>query len=273
MRSSPFLVLLGLAALVSAPGPVWAQGARASTVDRVQLGVADSGGASCPRDATLTAWAHTSGPGVVRFVIHNRGGGKTGELQAEAVAGAAGTYLATYTHTFRVTTDVDTEYMAEVSGSGQSSNWVPFKATCGPQARSETSARGASAQPPARTAPSRARESMGEAAAAGGGAPPARTSAPEARPNTPQAPGGTSKPNPSTADQGKQCGRTISSTRVGAVTRLGGLETALVGWRAAVASEYPNSWGSWDNARDRSQDCERSGLLWNCTLSARPCEP
>ena len=100
----------------------------------------------------LTAWAHTNGPGVVRFVIRNEGGGKTGELKADAVAGAAGTYLATYRHTFKVTTDVETKYVAEVVGSGQTSNWVPFTASCGPQARAEASATGASSQPPARTA-------------------------------------------------------------------------------------------------------------------------
>lgn len=267
MPSFRILAVAGVAAVICLPGLASAQGARASIVDRVQLAVVDSGGAACPRDATLTAWAHTSGPGTVRFVIHNSGGGKTGELQAEAVAGAAGTYLATYEHTFRVTTDVDTQYMAEASGSGESSNWVPFQATCGPQARSGTSARGAGAQPPARTAESRARESTG-AATAGGGAPPATAD----RPNAPEPSSGTSKPNPSTAD-GKQCGRKISSTRVLAASRAWGLETAHVGWRAAVRSEYPHSWDRWDNARETSHDCSRSGLTWNCTVSARPCEP
>lgn len=283
MHSFRTLAVTGLAAVIALPGLASAQGARASNVDRVQLAVVDSGGAACPRDATLTAWAHTSGPGTVRFVIHNSGGGKTGELQAEAIAGAAGTYLATYEHTFRVTTDVDTQYMAEASGSGESSNWVPFRATCGPQPRTGTSARGAGAQPPARTAESRARESTGTPSA-GGGAPPARTAA-ESRPNTPEAPGGTSKPNSPAApggtskpnsspgDGGKQCGRMISSTRILAANRAWGLETAHVGWRAAVRSEYPHSWDRWDNARETSHDCTRSGVTWNCTVSARPCEP
>lgn len=265
MRPLRILALPGLAALFCVSGL-----ASASNVDRVQLAVVDSGGASCPRDATLTAWAHTSGPGTVRFMIHNSGGGRTGELQAEAVPGAAGTYLATYTHTFRVTTDVDTQYMAEASGSEQVSNWVPFQATCGPRARTGASARGAGAQPPARTAESRARASTG-AATAGGGAPPARTT-PPATPDAPDQGSGNSKPN-SGGNGAKQCGSRISSTRVGALTRMGGMETAHMGWRIAVGSEHPNSWAKWDNARESSLDCRRSGLLWNCTAAARPCEP
>lgn len=272
MRSFRILAVVGVAAVICVPGLASAQAARASNVDRVQLAVVDSGGAACPRDATLTAWAHTSGPGTVRFMIHNSGGGKTGELQAQAVPGAAGTYLATYQHTFRVTTDVDTQYMAEAAGSGETSNWVPFVATCGPQARTTTSARGAEAQPPARTASeSRARASTG-APVAGGGAPPARTT-PPATPSAPAASGGTSKPNSSGGDDARQCGGTISSTRVGALTRVGGMETAHMGWRVAVASEHPNSWANWDNAREPSLDCRRAGLLWNCTAAARPCEP
>lgn len=272
MRSFQTLAIPALAALAAVPALAIAQGAGAPDVDRVQLAVVDSGGGSCPRDATLTAWAHASGPGPVRFVIHNGGGGKTGELQADAVKGAAGTYLATYRHTFKVTTDVETTYMAEAVGSGQESNWVAFKASCGPQARAGTSAKGSAAQPPARTASeSRARESLGKPAA-GGGTPPAKP-APQSKPNSQEKPGGTSKPNSSSGDGAKQCGSRISVTRVGAVTRVGGLETAHLTWRAAVGQKYPDSWKVWDNAKERSLDCERFGLLWNCTASARPCEP
>ncbi len=277
----PFLMLAipGLAALVSVPGLALAQRAGAPSVDRVQLAVVDSGGASCPRDAVLTAWAHTSGPGVVRFVIHNSGGGKTGELKANAVEGAAGTWLATYRHTFKVTTDTDIKYMAEAAGAGQSSNWVAFKATCGPQARAGTSATGSGAQPPARTASeSRARQSLGKPTA-GGGTPPASSGKPpakpasESKPNSQGEPGGTSKPNPSTSNQGKKCGARISSTRHGAVTREGGKVSAQVVWMAAVVQKHPDSWKDWNNAQDRSLGCDRAGLLWTCKASARPCEP
>jgi hypothetical protein len=279
MRPFPILASLGLAALVSVSGLALAQGGGAAKVDRVQLAVVDSGGAACPRDATLTAWAHTSSPGVVRFVIHNRGGGKTGALQAEAVAGAAGTHLATYEHVFKVAADTDTEYRAEALGSGQYSNWVALKATCGPQARTTASTAGSAGPPPARTAPaSRARESIGETTA-GGGAPPATTTPPatppaQSKPNTQG--GGTSKPNPSSKPNSggdRQCGSNISSTRVGALTQEGGKLTAQVGWMAVVRNVHPNSWGDWNNARERSLDCKRAGPLWTCTASARPCEP
>lgn len=277
MKSSLISTMLGLAALISLPGLASAQRAGAPEVDRVQLAVADSGGAGCPRDAVLTAWAHTNGPGVVRFVIRNEGGGKTGELKADAVAGSAGTYLATYRHTFKVTTDVETKYLAEVVGAGRTSQWVPFSATCGPQARSETSAAGDSSQPPARTASeSRARPSLGEPTD-GGGTPPARTGSPpakpvpETKPNPSSDSGGTSKPNAS--PDGKTCGATISVTRHLAVTRDGGKATAQVTWMAAVASKHPDSWKDWDNATDRSLSCKQSGLTWSCTASARPCAP
>lgn len=286
MRPLPILAISGLVALVSVPG--LAQGRTAVQVDRVQLAVADSGGASCPRDATLTAWAHTNGPGVVRFVIHNQGGGKTGELKADAVPGAAGTYLATYKHTFKVTTDVDTQYMAQVAGSGQESNWVPFTASCGPKPRDTSSARGSAGQPPARTASpparaaseSRARASTGTPSDGGSGAPPART-APQSKPdpqdesggNSKPNSGGSSKPNPSSSNDGKQCGRMITSTRVLAATRNGGVLSALAAWKLAAMSEYPSSWGQFDNAKDSSLGCKRVGLTFNCTASARPCEP
>lgn len=280
MRPSLVFSVFGIATFASLP--VFASPPRAGSpeVDRVQLGVVDSGGAACPRDATLTAWAHTKGPGPVRFVIHNSGGGETGELQAQAVPGAAGTYLATYKHTFKITTDVETEYMAEVAGSGQSSNWVSLSAQCGPRARAETSARGASPQPPARSASeSRARASTGTSTA-GGGPPPARTSPgadPDAggpseggsKPNS----GGDSKPNSPGDGEAKQCGAKITSTRVGVVSRVLGLEAAHLMWRAAVRQAHPNSWDHWGNARERSLDCKRAGLLWNCTVSARPCAP
>ncbi len=45
----------GIAALVLMPGLALAQRAGAPEVDRVQLAVVDGGGASCPRDAELTA--------------------------------------------------------------------------------------------------------------------------------------------------------------------------------------------------------------------------
>ena len=278
MRPLLILAVSGLAALASthalASPP---RAAVAATVDRVQLAVVDSGGASCPRDAVLTAWAHASGPGVVRFVIHNSGGGKTGELKADAVAGAAGTYLATYKHTFKVSADTDIQYRAEASGTGQSSNWVPFKATCGPQARATTSATGSTGAPPARTASeSRARDSMGTATG-GGGAPPASTGKPPAesasgpRPNSQGESSGTSKPN--TGADGRQCGRTITVTRYAALNREAGKASALVTWMAAVVQDYPDSWKDWNNASNRDLGCKRAGALWTCSASARPCEP
>ncbi|WP_374601241.1 hypothetical protein [Arenimonas sp.] len=204
-------------------------------------------------------------------MIHNSGGGKTGELKADAVPGAAGTYLATYRHSFKVTADVDIRYMAEASGT--ESNWVPFKATCGPQARATTSATGSSGRPPARTAEeSRARESLGKPTA-GGGKPPATSGKPPAESGSGPKPnsGGSSKPN--TGADGRQCGKTIAVMRYAALNREAGKATALVTWMAAVVQEYPDSWKDWNKASHRSLGCERAGALWTCKASARPCEP
>ena len=287
MRPSVAFTVFGIATLASLPAFAAPQRAGSPEVDRVQLGVVDSGGAACPRDATLTAWAHAKGPGPVHFVIHNSGGGKTGELQAQAVPGAAGTYLATYKYTFKITTDVEIEYMAEVPDSGQTSNWVSLTAQCGPQARAQTTARGASSQPPAHSAPeSRARASTGTSTA-GGGTPPARTT-PGARPNANEPSesdsrpntdgsrpntGGDSKPNSPGDGEAKQCGAKITVTRVGALSRVLGIEAAHLTWRAGVRQAHPNSWDRWNNAKERSLDCKRAGLLWNCTVAARPCAP
>ena len=272
MRPASMITLLGVTALVSAPGLALAQRAGAPDVDRVQLAVTDSGGASCPRDVVLTAWAHTNGPGPVRFVIHNSGGGKTGELKADAVAGAAGTYLATHKHTFKITTDVDIQYRAEAAGTGQSSNWVPFKATCGPRARATTSATGSSGQPPARTPESRARGSLGKPTA-GGGAPPATSGKPPAEPASGSKPNSSGSSKPNTGADGRQCGKTITVTRYAAVNREAGKASAQVTWMAAVVQDYPDSWKDWNKASNRQLGCERAGALWTCKASARPCEP
>lgn len=112
--------------------------AQALGIDRVQLALADSGGAACPRNATATVWVHTDGPGTVKVLIRNRSGGATGTATAQAVKGSGGRYLATVKNLFTITTGVDIQYRAEVVGSGKASNWVPFAATCGPQVRTTT---------------------------------------------------------------------------------------------------------------------------------------
>lgn len=272
MRTYTIFAMIGFGVGVFLPSLADAQAAATTDVDRVQLAVVDSGGASCPRDAVLTAWAHTRGPITVRFVVHNSGGGKTGELEATAVAGAAGTYLATHRHTFKITADVDTSYRVEAVGTGQMSNWVPLKASCGPQPRTTTSATGSGAQAPARTASEdRARASLGQPTD-GGGRPPAHASS-AADPESSEGGGNTPKPNPSTANDGKQCGSAISVTRYAALSREAGKVTAQVTWMAAVVQKHPDSWKDWNNAKSRSLGCERAGVLWTCTASARPCEP
>lgn len=244
---------------------------RALDVSQVQLAVVDNGGVSCPRDATVMAWAHTNGPGTVKFVIRNDGGGKTGELSATAVKGAAGNYLATYTHTFKITADVDIKYMAEAVGQGKLSNWVPFKATCGPQVRTKKS----SAEPPAKKGPPAKKTSdvdEGKPASKGSDAEPPAKNASTGKPAGSGKPAGTGKPAAGPGKPVAQCGDRISVTRFAALTRIGGKATAEAGWALEVKKHYPNGWGNWNNANDRNTSCKFAGT-WYCTASARPCAP
>jgi hypothetical protein len=256
--------VLGAAVLVA----LSAASVRALDVSRVELAVVDNGGASCPRDATVTAWAHVDGPGTVEFVIRNDSGGKTGEVAATAVKGPAGNYLATYTRTFKITADVDIKYMAEAVGQGKVSNWVPFKATCGPQVRSGKS----TADPLAKKGPAAKPTSEVDKDE------PIRTGEPSGKDASTGQPAGSGKPaggGKPTAGPGKpvaQCGDKISVTRFAALTQVGGKATAEAGWALEVKKHYPDGWGNWNNANDRNTSCKFAGT-WYCTASARPCAP
>ncbi len=54
---------------------------------------------------------------MIEFVIRNSSGNKTGAMSATAVKRRSGNWFATLTHTFKITTVVDAEYMAELKGS------------------------------------------------------------------------------------------------------------------------------------------------------------
>jgi hypothetical protein len=109
-------------------------------VYKVQLGIKDSGGTTCPRDATLTAWAHSKGPGANKgtiFRIHTASGVLSGWTNPAIIPdkGPVGNWLATYTHTFKITANVDTKYRVEARQLYEDatvvfSNWVPLKAQC-----------------------------------------------------------------------------------------------------------------------------------------------
>jgi hypothetical protein len=88
-------------------------------------------------------------------------------------------------------------------------------------------------------------------------------------------PGSTGRPIPKQAGPGKpvkQCGDTVSVTRLAALTRVGGKATAEAGWAIEVRKRYADGWGNWNNARDRKTTCQFAGT-WNCTARARPCPP
>lgn len=245
--------------------------AHAFEVSKVELGVADSGGSSCPRDAKITAWAHTDGPGTVKFIIRNDSGGKTGALSANAVKGAAGNYLATYSQTFKITTDVDIKYMAEVVGHPKISNWVPFKAKCGPQARESLTTSKSGAKPPVRTTADddgpKPRKTTTTKSSAG---PKARRASDSNNQGKPASGGG--KPIPSGGKPVAECKPMISATRTLAVTRAGGIATAQAAWQSTALAAHGGAFARWSNAKDQSTSCSRKGLTFNCTVKARPCK-
>lgn len=88
-------------------------------------------------------------------------------------------------------------------------------------------------------------------------------------------PGSAGRPIPKqvgSGKPGKQCGDTISATRLAAISRVGGKATAEARWALEVKKRYPNNWGNWKNAKDRKSSCQFAGT-WNCTATARPCPP
>jgi len=236
-------------------------------VSQVQLGVVDLGGSACPRDAKVTAWAHTDGPGVVKFVIRNDSGGKTGELSVNAVKGPAGNYLATYTNTFKIQADVDIKYMAEAVGHGKISPWVNFAAKCGPQPRKTTTTTSGE-KPKGKHISELDKPQPRKTTTTTSGEKPKGKHISELDKDEPKG-----KPIPTSGGKPiNACKPTISVMRGLAATRVGGIATAQAAWQATAAAAYGVSYGRWSNAENQSQSCVRKALTFECTVSARPCQ-
>lgn len=233
--------------------------ASAVEVTKVQLGFTDSGSNLCPRIVTMKAWAHTEGPGVVKFVIRNSSGNKSGVMPVAVVKGPAGNWLATLTKTIKITTDVDTKYMAEVKGSPKISNWVPLKEACLGKAPKTVGSKG----PPAKHI-SELDKGEDKPKPHAGGKPATKPSGKGKPANT----GG--KPIP----QGKpiaQCvGKKITATRLSALTKKGGIGSAWIAWEIAAKKAFGSQYASSHNAKSRKETCTWSGMF-NCTVSAIPC--
>jgi hypothetical protein len=248
-----------------------ATAANALEVSQVQLGVVDLGGSACPRDAKVTAWAHTDGPGVVKFVIRNDSGGKTGEIPVNAVKGPAGNFLATYSRTFTIGADTDIKYMAEAVGHGKISNWVPFEAKCGPQPRKTTATTSNDAPKGKHISELDKPQPRKTTKTAAGDKPKGKHISEVDKDDEPQGKPAqnASKPIP---DDRAQCKPTITVTRGLAATRAGGLATAQAAWQATSAAWYGPSYARWSGAEGQSQSCVRKVLTFECTVSARPCQ-
>jgi hypothetical protein len=264
------------AALIAAAGAAFAAAttsAHALEVSQVQLGVADTGGSACPRDAKVMAWAHTDGPGVVKFVIRNDSGGKTGEISVNAVKGPAGNFIATYSNTFKIQTDVDIKYMAEAVGHGKISPWVNFTAECGPSPKKTTKTT-AGDSPKGKHISEIDKPSPKKTTKTSGGDTPKgkhvseidKDDEPKGKPAQ-----NAGKPIPDSKPIAS-CKPTLSVMRGLSATRAGGLATAQAAWQATAAAAYGVSYGRWSNADDQNSSCTRKVLTFECTVSARPCQ-
>jgi hypothetical protein len=245
--------------------------ASALDVSRVQLGIAGPQSSSCPRQVTMKIWAHTNGPGVVKFVVRNASGIKSGQLSAQAVKGPAGNYLATYTRQIVVTTDVDTKYMAEVQAAGKVSNWVRLKGKCGPQPRKIVKTRGADTTPPVRSASDAAPKPRPKSATktTQGGKPPARHASND-EPNGKAKPVGGGKPVGGSKPVAQCKSKKLSATRLSAASKKFGIGSAWTAWEHAARKLYGNAYAASHNAKSRKESCTWAGL-YNCTVSATPC--
>lgn len=245
------------AGLAAASLFAFAGGATAAEVTLVQLGFTDSGSNLCPRIVTMKAWAHTDGPGVVKFVIRNSSGIKTGEMPVNAVKGPAGNWLATLTQKIKITTDVDTKYMAEVKGSPKISNWVPLKEACLGKAPTIIHRPGPTAKHV-----SEVNKDKDEPAPQGNGKPATK---PAGKPIPQDDQPSKGKPIPAKCLEQK-----IEATRLAALTKKGGIGTAWTAWEHAVKKKFGSKYASSHNAKGRKESCTWSGTF-NCTVSAVPC--
>jgi len=236
-----------------------AGGASAANVTSLQMGFTDSGSHLCPRIATMKVWAHVDGPGVVNFVIRNSNGIKTGALPVNAVKGPAGNWMATLTREIKITTSVDTRYMAEVKGSSKVSNWVPLKEACLGKAPQTTGYKKVGRH----ISELNKDKDDGKPIPQGGGKP---------------LPQGGGKPLPSghgkPSGGGKpvsQCSnQRITADRHLAATRAGGITTAWLAWEASVRKLMGKKYSNYHNSKDRKVDCKWQGMF-KCSVSARPC--
>lgn len=239
--------------------------AQALEVSKVQFGIKVDKYGKCPRAAIMKIWAHTDGPGPVVFQVVGANGVKTGNLNATAVKGAAGTYLATYTRNITISTNVDTSYMAAEMGSHEMSNWVPLKARCGPSPKKAGQHKTSNSNPilgkkkvPKKILPRSGKKKVSKKIPKRAG----KRGKPVGKPTN------GSKPKPINACKSKR----VSVTRQGAYTKKGGILTARAAWGVVARKRYGSKWQYLTNASDRRERCKRKGVLLSCTVSARPCK-
>ena len=193
-------------------------------------------------------------------MIRNSSGNKTGLMPATAVKGPTGNWLATLTHKFKITTDVDTKYMAEVDGAGKISNWVPLKEVCKGKAPKTVGVK----SPPAKHISEVDQDDDKPASKPNDDAKPKPTGGGKPIPT------GGGKPIPDTKPLPQCASKTVKATRLIAVSKKLGIGSAWAAWEAGVAKTLGNAYASSHNAKNRKESCTWQGT-YNCTVSAIPC--
>lgn len=51
------------------------------------------------------------------------------------------------------------------------------------------------------------------------------------------------------------------------------MKAAIASWSDFTAWEYGTSWGRYAVARNKSANCSRTSMGWNCNITAIPCRP
>lgn len=101
-------------------------------VNKAQLAIKNPEVEGCPIPVKMTGWIFTNKPGTVQYMIARKGGNVVGPYEAEAVKGANGIHIASFTQEFPVfaTTDVQYRILIGKKYGKTLSNWAPLNVNC-----------------------------------------------------------------------------------------------------------------------------------------------
>ena len=175
---------------------------------------------------------------------------------AQAAKGPGGNDVGTVENLFKITTDAISKYRAEVIWQDESSARVCFKATCGPQLRTNSTTTSSFGPEVTKVA--------------GNDKPGVRTTTRTKGPSGPRAKRAKKVPAPT--------GKDICEQRLEVTAQAAGKsrakKKAREKWSARAVRFYGGRWGDWELALDKRFHCGGTGLPIRshyCIASAHPC--